>query len=107
MRMTGFPSGSRRPAIQSSWASSRCTTWGWSENSPPRPVIEATAESICVDPVVQDGPGPKGLVFGLAQVEPHISAVEERHGLARHLEQELEAEDVPVPGDRPIDVARR
>jgi hypothetical protein len=54
---------------------------------------------------VHDGTGAKLLVLWLAQVQPHTSTIEEGHGLARDLEQEIEAEDVSVPGHRPVDIA--
>lgn len=63
---------------------------------------------LCVDVVdceVHDGSGAKLIVFRLAQVQPHASAIKEGHGLARDLEQKIETQDVSIPGDRSVDIA--
>ena len=58
-----------------------------------------------VDCEVHDGSRTKLLVFRLAQVQPHPSAIEEGHGLARDLEEKIETEDVSIPGDPSVDIA--
>lgn len=93
-----LPSGFRKSASQRSCDSSSATRCGGATNSTPRQFHDAVRPRDVVHPEVEDRPGRLGVRFQPlrhAQHQPHSAAIEERHA-SRDVEQEREAQRIPV-----------
>jgi hypothetical protein len=75
-----------------------------SENETPRSVKAPCASVDVLDAEVEDRVRAELLGLRPPEVQMHAVAVEERHRLTRHLEQERHAEHISVERHRPVDV---